>query len=177
MGKRRIQIEKQIVPLLAFVFLLVSLVGAPSSPSDVVGWFYYGGAFAVPLIIIATATLEFWELFLGETHYPFEMAEAGKVGWFEIWLDNLKVGFSEEILFRTPVVLLAMAGVHPFIPAFISSLLFGLAHWDYGLAKVPATFTAGMLLSAEAVTYGLPASVITHAFLDTFYTLQSLYLK
>jgi len=61
--------------------------------------------------------------------------------------------------------------------SLISSIIFGLGHYEYGPSKIPSAFTMGMVFCAIAATYGLPAAVVSHAFLDLFFTLEELYLK
>ena len=135
---------------------------------------YYGGAFAFPIMIISSATLEFWEIFLGETHFPFKIV---KMGFLEAWLLNMRIGFVEELMFRGVIWILALAHQPVLIPAVISSILFGLAHYEYGTAKILSAFTMGMVFCAITVQYGLIVSMIAHAFLDLFLTLQAIYLE
>lgn len=129
---------------------------------------FYGGAFAVPLIITSAVSLEFWEFLLGqEAHYPFK--EPGKVMLGDAWFHNFEIGFAEEIVFRGPVVLLAPY-MNPVILSIISSAIFGLAHYSYGIAKIPSCFTSGMILCAIALHFGLPAAIVAHMFLDLYLT-------
>lgn len=174
MSIKKLVIENLLILLVSFFFVI--LLTAPKLTVNVLAsWFYYGGAFAFPLLFVTSASLEFWEIFLGEAKYPFAMPE--RMGFWEVWLKNMKIGFFEELIFRSPVWIISLAHLPVVVPAFISSLLFGLAHYEYGPAKIPSAFTSGMFLCAIAVNYGLMAAIIAHAFLDLFVTIQAIYLK
>jgi hypothetical protein len=147
--------------------------GEPAPLSmDVLSWFYWGGYFAVPVVLTSTASLDFWELFFKEeAHLPFIIP---KLDFFRLWIRNMKIGIVEDAVFRLPVWMASFV-MPPLIPSLLSSLIFGAAHYTYGMAKIPSAFTAGLVLCAVTVAYGLPAAMICHAFLDLFLALQYLF--
>jgi len=161
--------------VLVMAMLVYTVIHPELNYETVFKWIYYGGAFSVPLLIISSASLEFWELFLGETRYPFPMPE--RVSFSDALLKNLEIGLWEEILFRLPVWMVAAANGPVLETSVFSSILFGLAHYEYGLAKIPSAFTAGLVFCGITAAYGLPASIVAHAFLDLFLTLQEVYLS
>jgi hypothetical protein len=149
--------------------------GEPAPISmDILSWFYWGGYFAVPLILVSTVSLSFWEFFFKEeAHFPFIIP---KLDFFRLWIRNMKIGVVEDAVFRLPVWMASFV-MPPLIPSLLSSLVFGIAHYTYGVAKIPSAFTSGLVLCALTVAYGLPAAMICHAFLDLFLALQYMFAR
>ena len=130
---------------------------------------FLGGAYAIPLIITASVSLEFWEYVFGkEAKSPFPTPPTSKL--LPIWQEFITVGVLEELVFRAPVLILAQY-YDPFSISVLFSMLFGIAHNSYGIAKIPSSFTVGMIFSAIALHFGLGPAIVAHAFLDIYLTL------
>jgi len=130
---------------------------------------YFGGAYALPLIITASISLEFWEYVFGkEAESPFPLPPEPSL--FSTWISYINVGVIEELMFRAPVLILAQY-YSPFSVSVLFSMLFGIAHFSYGPAKIPSSFTVGMVFSAIALHFGLGPAIVAHAFLDVYLTL------
>jgi hypothetical protein len=133
---------------------------------------FLGGAYAIPLIITAAFSLEFWEYFFGrETTYPFGPLPP-EPRLLPAWGSDISIGVMEELMFRAPVLILA-SYYNPFEVAVAFSILFGFAHHTYGIAKIPSAFTVGMVFSAIAFHFGLGPAIVSHAFLDLYLLLAS----
>jgi uncharacterized membrane protein SpoIIM required for sporulation len=133
---------------------------------------FLGGAYAIPLIIAAGISLEFWEYVFGaEAKYPFGPPPP-QPELLPSWVQNFNTGVLEELIFRAPVLILAKY-YNPFEVAAFFSILFGFAHHTYGIAKIPSSFTVGMVFSAIAFHFGLGPAIVSHAFLDLYLFLAS----
>jgi len=166
-----------LIMVLSMLMLLYIAINPEVNYNTVVSWFYYGGAFAVPIMIISIASLAFWDFLLRTSaKFPYRMPPV-ETPFLDHYIENLKIGLAEEILFRLPVWLVATAHGPVLEVSLISSVIFAVGHYEYGPSKIPSAFTMGMFFCAITVAYGLPAAVISHAFLDLFFTLEELYLK
>ena len=152
-----------------YVYPVITKAEPAPLSMDILSWFYWGGYFAVPLILTSSASLMFWELFFKEeARFPFIIP---KLDFFSLWIRNMKIGVVEDAVFRLPVWMASFI-MPPLVPSLLSSLVFGIAHYSYGVAKIPSAFTSGLVLCAITVAYGLPAAMICHGFLDLFLALQ-----
>jgi len=137
-----------------------------------------GLAFSLGILMASSGTLEFWERILGqEASYPGPMEGLMLRTFKDVFVLDLMTGIWEEILFRYLGVIF-LSRIIGFMPALlISSFLFGLVHYNYGIAKVPSGFAVGMAFGILAYRLGIWSAIASHAFLDFYIEITSLALE
>lgn len=124
------------------------------------------------LFAVAFGTLEFWENVFGrEATAPVEI-ERDYAG---ILVKNIWIGLYEEAVFRL-FFFLALTDIfgHPELFLALSSVLFAVVHYKYGLPKIPNGITMGICLGLIAWYYGFWAAVGAHYALDFYVSVFSL---